>query len=252
MKNQILEELNASKQYEIKLINETKLVELSQRNVAIIEAMIRNDSAYLKSSDINQGRITSKKGNITYSGSTAYWMNQLKLFFENLSNFSYDEIIENAIIAVDRDNSTHLNADKIGRIELKNRLLDINENELLEYLQHPQETNYKLISILAKKTHAETKARENLSFASKFCHYACFYLYPDTQYQDNYSIYDNVLKKILPDYLDFYIPGAKLQDKNYQNYQEIVDLIRVKGIIDTKISRNGFDHLLWYYYKGRS
>lgn len=32
--------------------NEVKLAELTEDNVAIVEAMIRNDSAYIKSSDV--------------------------------------------------------------------------------------------------------------------------------------------------------------------------------------------------------
>lgn len=251
MKNEIIKEIEASKEFNIELIEGTELVKLSQRNVAIVEAMIRNDSAYLKSSDINKGVEKSKKGNIKYTGSTAYWMNQLKLYFENNSSFKYEEIIKNAVQAVDRDNSTHLNADKVGREELSDRIIEL-KDKLIHYLKDPLGTEYELIKILSKKTKAKTKARENVSFASKFCHYACFYLFEGTDYQDNYSIYDNVLMKVLPKYIERFLPEEKLQYKNYEKYQKIVDKIRVKAKVDNQvISRNGFDHLLWYYYKGR-
>lgn len=36
---------------------------------------------------------------------------------------------------------------------------------------------------------------------------------------------------------------------SYREYSEIIDKILDKS--GNKISRNGFDHLLWYYYKGR-
>lgn len=251
MQNNIQKELEASSEFNIDLIEGTVLVKLSQRNVAIVEAMIRNDSAYIKSADVMKGVEISKKGNIKYSGSTAYWMNELKLYYANKTLKSFSEIIENAVHAVDRDNSTHLNADKVGREELTKRIIDCKEN-LEDYLRNPSDSNYELIRILSEKTSAETKARENVSFASKFCHYACFYLFEGTDYQDNYSIYDNVLMNVLPKYMEYYLPGEKLKPKDYIQYQRIVNTIREKGKVDNQIiSRNGFDHLLWYYYKGR-
>ena len=37
--------------------------------------------------------------------------------------------------------------------------------------------------------------------------------------------------------------------KKYDEYQKAVaDIIRVSN---SNVSRNGFDHLLWYYHKGR-
>ena len=36
-------------------------------------------------------------------------------------NYTYEEIIEGIIIAVDNENSTHLNSDKLGRKTVKNR-----------------------------------------------------------------------------------------------------------------------------------
>ena len=44
----------------------------------------------------------------------------------------------------------------------------------------------------------EHKAKTNLSFASKFTHYECFYLFEkDAPRKDSYSICDNVLNKTL-------------------------------------------------------
>src|SRR5574344_1321487 len=81
-----------------------KLAKLTEDNVAIVEAMIRNDSAYIKSSDVN----ASPRGK--YGGSTAYWMAQLKnyLFTNKQNEDTYKIIIENAVNAVDRENSTHI------------------------------------------------------------------------------------------------------------------------------------------------
>lgn len=51
MPNQIEKELKLANQKLLKPIKGTSLVELSLDNVAIVEAMIQNDSAYLKSAD---------------------------------------------------------------------------------------------------------------------------------------------------------------------------------------------------------
>lgn len=106
----------------------------------------------------------------------------------------------------------------------------------------------KLFQEISRITSAEKGARTKPSFASKFCHYACFYIFEGTKYQDNYSIYDRILKTVLPWYLGYFgIEQFNLD--NYRDYRMAVDGIRdVSGI---EISRNGFDHLLWYYHKGR-
>ena len=53
---------------------------------------------------------------------------------------------------------------------------------------------------IASKTSKESGARANPSFASKFCHYACMYLFEDRKEQDNFSIYDGILCKVLPSF----------------------------------------------------
>lgn len=262
MRNNIEMEKEESEKYDFVFIPDSekkvnrKLVELSKRNVAIVEAMIRNDSAYNKSADINKGPSKTYSGK-NYSGSTGYWMTELKKYLakEKTQNKNkYEEIIKNAVIAVDRDNRTHLNSDNVGREEISKRIIAFQPDELKEYLKDPVKTDFKLIKKISEKTQA-TKGRENISFASKFCHYASFYLFEGKPEQDNYSIYDNVLLKILPDYIKYYDLNEKLEKKDYENYWKIIVKIRESAAKKAKqnkpISRNGFDHLLWYYYKGK-
>jgi hypothetical protein len=52
--------------------NGKKIAKLTRDNVAIVEVMIRNDSAYIKSSDVNAALIVGKNGAIKYGGSSAY------------------------------------------------------------------------------------------------------------------------------------------------------------------------------------
>ncbi|MBR6150213.1 MAG: hypothetical protein IKQ25_02935 [Lachnospiraceae bacterium] len=228
-----------------------ELVVLSRDNVAKVEAMIRNDSSYLQSTNKDAKMIIGKNGKVKYGGSSAYWMTMLKeaLLSKNQKlAYPYEQIIEHAVEAVDRENSTHLNADFVGRAEIVKRICSLSRSELLECLRDPEKNELKLFQIIAQKTSAERRARKNASFASKFCHYACFYVFEGTKYQDNYMIYDSILKKVLPRYLDYYeLKRYDLDD--YAQYREAVDAIREASGVE--ISRNGFDHLLWYYHKGR-
>lgn len=92
--------------------------------------------------------------------------------------------------------------------------------------------------------------KPRIAFATKFCHYVCFYVFEGQPEQDNFSIYDNVVAGILPYYaIKYKIDYKKVDFKKYSQYIGLVDeIIRRSG---SNISRNGFDHLLWYYYKGR-
>ena len=251
--NLIQEELKNAESKMLSTIPETDLVALSQENVAIVEAMIQNDSAYLKSSD------KEAAPNDKYRGSTAFWMMRLKEVLINripANEEEYHDILAGTIEAVDRENSTHLNADGIGREEILKRLIQIDQAKLVEYLKDPDGTNLWLINYIAAPTHptgysqrgTPYRARTNVSFASKFCHYACFYLFEGEEEQDNYSIYDYVLKKVLPRYIAYY----GLRDWNLDDYADYRKAVNdIIAAANARISRNGFDHLLWYYFKGR-
>lgn len=246
MLNQIQKELKLANQKSLKPIKGTSLVELSLDNVVMVEAMIQNDSAYLKSADKKAIPQYNKKGKIIYAGSTAYWMSQLKEILVDKQNTNkFESVVAKAVCAVDRENSTHLNADGCGREEITQRIINETPKGLIEKLRA---ADLGLIGIISAKTMAKTKARTNLSFASKFCHYACFYLFEGLPEQDNYSIYDNIVKKALPLYADYYKLTLRSLD-DYSAYQKAIDEIIAKS--NSGISRNGFDHLLWYYFKGR-
>ena len=254
MKNTIQDELELAKSKMIEEVTfqEKTLAKLTRDNVAIVEAMIRNDSAYIHSTDVSAGPVYNGKGEVKYGGSSAYWMTLLKsvLLDEGSCNsYTYEEIIKGAVESVDRENSTHLNADKCGRQEITERIYRFDRNEIINCLKDPDYNDMALIREIARITSAEERARSNPSFASKFCHYACFYVFEGTEYQDNYSIYDRILKTVLPLYLRYYKITQKYDLSDYKDYRQAVDSIREASGIE--ISRNGFDHLLWYYHKGR-
>lgn len=247
MKNKIQCEEDASQQFKFDFIPDSEnLLELSLRNVSLVEAMIRIDSKYCKASDKTAG----PKGK--YGGSTAYWMTELKKYFDSDKRMSnYEPIIKNAVCAVDRENSTHLNADG-GRNVIAKRIAGFDKDYFIESLRN---RSFEFVEKIAAKTSSAKGARSNPSFASKFCHYACLYLFEGIPEQDNFSIYDGILRKVLPLYAKHYeikCVKTKLEhnaDGVYRYYSQLVDSVLEKS--GNKISRNGFDHLLWYYYKGR-
>lgn len=215
-----------------------------------------------------------------YRGSSAFWMHRLGEYygynygnefngFDSVKDYPwyYRFLIYNAVCAVDAENSTHINADKVGRKEITDRIVNY-KDDLLELLKDTK--NYPLIETLSKKTNPNeagntNPARKNFSFATKFCHYACFYIFEnkDVEYRDSYSIYDYIVSNALTTYYGFEDIKPSENDSNekqffvekYRNYQTFIDNLRDNAAKEYKesnpVSRNGFDHLLWYYYKGK-
>ena len=227
-----------------------QIVKLTTDNIARVEAMIMTDSGYAKSGDVNACPTYKRNGEENYSGSTAYWMNQLKNALERNATADLRSIINHAVIAVDKENSTHINSDGVGREQLTNRIMA--KAQSLKSILSNIDSGLKFIEEVAEITTGvdeEHKARTNLSFASKFAHYACFYLFEeDDPGRDNFSIYDYVLNKALPIYIKKYNLDGYDPDSYSSYYKCIGDIIKCSG---EDLSRNGFDHLIWYYYKAR-
>ena len=254
----ISEELLCSQKHLIKKQGDSELVELTVDNVARAEAMIQIDSAYQKAADYRAAPITyprKKTDEFKYGGSTAYWITQLKTILiddnpQSTAGHTFEFVIENAVKTIDRENNTHLNADgQNGRYEISRRIIDNREN-LIPWLCDPKGTDYAIVELIAEKTKGD-KGRKNPSFASKFAHYACFYLFEGTECQDNFSIYDGILRNALPRYLEEYEIENTIIDGDYASYQNAIDELRERAaqLYGEKLSRNGLDHLLWYFHK---
>lgn len=239
-------EIESSKEFMLDTITidyknkKIKIAEISHRNVALVEAFIHNDSDYHVKKDLDEK-------------DSEFWFAKLKevlLNKQKVSKETYYDYIFNAVKRVDASNSTHLNADKVGREEISKRIAKIPKRKLIKYLKYPLKTNYKLFGIIKERTSATVKPRENPSFASKFCTEACFNFFKGTEYEDNYSKFDNIVRKALPYYAAYYnIDIRDLNLSEYYDYQYLIDTIRSKAEIE--ISRYAFDHLLWYYFKAR-
>ena len=222
------------------------LLELSFENVVLIEAIIAHDSNYSKAG--RKDAVPSGK----YKGSTAYWMVELSKYLNSDSKDKkeFERLVTEAVAAVDRENSTHLNVGN-GRDEETRRIIKFGEDRIIETLKN---SSLELFDELVKPVNVSTKngtyKRCNISFASKFCHYLCFWLFEGKPEADNYSIYDNIVKKQLSRYAEKY--NIKYQEESLEDYSYYCTIInQILSKSGNKISRNGFDHLLWYYYKGR-
>jgi len=257
----ILNELELSKDFRFTEIKKG-LVKLSFHNVAIVEAMIENDSMHIKSiseTSIPIIKLDKKTGlkKMVYGGSTAYWASKLKsvLLDGNIvEDLEYRDMIYSIVSSIDRENNTHLNADGVGRNELTDRICSLSKCELVEMLKDRQK-GLTLIKLLSNKTQPESgkRPRTNYSFATKFCHFMCYYLFDD-EAKDNYSIFDSVMNFAIKKYITYYNIDVKGKDlQNYEDFIAIIDKVRECAYNENgdMISRNGLDHLLWFYYRGR-
>lgn len=256
--SKIQKEVEASKQYNLKceeLSDGIHLVKLTQDNVAKVESIIRTDSNYS----------SFKEANYSNDKYSPYWIREMGKHLgqikEEKKEDDFEKIVENVVEKIDKENGTHLTADcikdengtikKSARDFMKDQIIACYKNKtLLNYLKNPDFNKENLIRILSEPTGIKGKGRSHLSFASKFCHYSCYHLFSGEKEQDNYSIYDRYVREALPFYLKKYeINNIKITDKStYKEYQQAIDAILKKA--DEKISRNGFDHLVWYYFKG--
>ena len=87
------------------------------------------------------------------------------------------------------------------------------------------------------------------SFASKYCCYHNTFLYN----RDDYSIYDSVVKKHLPEYATEKLPASKWRKNfNYETFNQYIgDLLDEYGITAATEPqrRRLFDHYVWYKNK---
>lgn len=229
----------------------TGVVIINTKNVSKVLAMISTDSAYRKAMD------KSAEGTNSFNGSSAYWFDRIIQNSNNCS--SIRDAIYHAIIAIDNENSTHLNAvkNKGGVSDDIRRLMAdrIKESQVIEtlikYLKNPDSVQPENVF---ESIACEIKGRTNPSFASKFCH---FFAKAVCEESDEFPIYDSVLFRVLPRYAVLYsIPepallgfnkGCNLQE-SYKAYIELVSALSERSFV----SKTGLDQLLWYYYKGRS
>ena len=209
-------------------------------------------------------RIKDQNNNVTPDPSS-YWFREIHKYEKKDKHFLF--LLIGACHAVNRENSTHLNNKELCEM-VKWIYHNKTPQELIMFLKN------KDLNIIANLRKIK-EIRDNYSFITKFCHYACFYMFDD-EARDNYSIYDKVLSDYIPYYYYHYVilkgrrdkipnneiikmrnefqnngnkdnDGNKKCKNDYKDYVSKIDKI-IKGS-DVKISHNGFDHLLWIYHR---
>jgi hypothetical protein len=252
-----------------------KMPALTRKNADFIEAVVRLDSNYAKDFEIHEPsenydpEENAESSHGKYCGSTAYWFSELMK-----TNCNFRKCILGAVIAIDRTNTTHLEASYDGRKTMRNIICDYcnDYHDLVRMLEVPfkRDKHNHLISLLNQKTIAKKDdgARYNISFATKFCTYAAIFL--DSQIR--YSKYDNIVSDALPTYSKVYLGESKnareykineyqrrnLDDNGnfqyrldvYGKYESaisrILNELRADGIY---LTREEFDHIVWYGLK---
>lgn len=213
----------------------------TDKNIALITAMVNNDSAYRLSFDPKWEKSSAR--------------------FLSKGFPKKDDVLE-AVTLIDQENSTHISSTGSkkgsggGREIVAKYIID--HYESIKSQIKNGET--KVVNELSLKP---VKGRANISFASKFCVYVNRYCFD----RDYYSIVDNVLLQVLPAYEAIYLrrsvdkrkwlrqqEKAKESPFPYDMYNdaigEILDNINKSGYLSAEVSRKEFDLLLWYYYKG--
>lgn len=228
------------------LDEKNSFIALTKYNVELIEFIIQNDSRYRSDADTNNSNSTKSL---------------VRKYKECTDNSEKQYILKKILISIDKQNSTHLSVSGTKKSEKQKNNKGI--DKILDYLCN----TITLSSLDERIKNGDTslvdniaingvEGRYNISFASKFCTYMSRYMYDN---DNNFSIYDNILRQILPYYYYQYVNkdtiltiNNKYMLKNgYENYNnKIAEILSNYKVKNEKISRKDFDHLLWYYYKG--
>ena len=224
-------------------------VKLTKKNAETAEAEIMALSRYQRAYDPSAAPILQEAtgGFKGYRGSTAYWGAVLKdnLLPGKKPAHDLNLAIWYFLSAVNRDNTTHLR--KADKTEINKKLFE-NKDNLLNWLKNPRKTNYAIIRLIGERT--EATGRRNLSFASKFAHYAAAYVFRGKKEEDNFSVYDSRLRRVLPAYCEAYGIKTDPLAGNYPAYQKAIDELREAAAKETGelLTRRELDHLLWFYH----
>lgn len=194
----------------------------------------RNDNGDVELTIDNVG-LAETVYNLFYINST------LENDFTELEEKYSEENLKKVCTRINAENSTHLtNEDKDIICECIYKKCP-NINLLKEELE---KDSYPLIELIrkAQNNNGVSTKKNNYSFATKFCHYACYYLYKneDEKKRDLYPIYDSILSDYVKKSPEYKL-STDTDINKYEDYVKIIDkIISGKGI-----SRNGFDHLIW-------
>ena len=171
-------------------------------------------------------------------------LHELRTFFSQFPTNTNRDIVIHKILLVDFTNSTNLKftssrVEDFSIYELAKQLIEWNIDKDIEKGTHD------IIDKIAAFYNSNI-----FSFATKYCCYHNTLCYN----KDDYSIFDRVVVKTLPQYVDIspgYIDAEK--EKGYSRYHDLITkLIDVYDLHGIKNIRRKIDHFLWYPNKNRN
>lgn len=196
------------------------MIKLTKENAKKARTCIRNDARYKKSSYEEYYEALGKK----------------------LTDYSLDEL-EKIIGYIATANSTRSPKESICALA---KYIYANRNTFLKKLECGD------ISIIEELENVKTPRHEK-SLISKICRYLC-----ELEFEKiNFIINDNVVRSILPYYLDFYDVDKSLWTKKgeiieFDNlpYSKLHNLIEeVRNSVFENLTLGNIDDILWYCYK---
>ncbi len=166
---------------------------------------------------------------------------EYRLIEDVLKKYPNNKTIEDVackIAVIDFTNSTNLRQNKINLYTLAKIITNINFDAKVA------KGDVSLVSDIIRRCPVKL-----YSFASKYCCYHNTFLYN----RDDYSIYDSVVKKHLPEYATEKLPASKWRKNfNYETFNQYIgDLLDEYGITAATEPqrRRLFDHYVWYKNK---
>ena len=166
---------------------------------------------------------------------------EYRLIEDVLKKYPNNKTIEDVackIAVIDFTNSTNLRQNKINLYTLAKIITNI------DFDARVAKGDVSLVSDIISKCPVKL-----YSFASKYCCYHNTFLYN----RDDYSIYDSVVKKHLPEYATEKLPASKWRKNfNYETFNQYIgDLLDEYGITAATEPqrRRLFDHYVWYKNK---
>ena len=166
---------------------------------------------------------------------------EYRLIEDVLKKYPNNKTIEDVackIAVIDFTNSTNLRQNKINLYTLAKIITNI------DFDAEVAKGDVSLVSDIISKCPVKL-----YSFASKYCCYHNTFLYN----RDDYSIYDSVVKKHLPEYATEKLPASKWRKNfNYETFNQYIgDLLDEYGITAATEPqrRRLFDHYVWYKNK---
>lgn len=166
--------------------------------------------------------------------------NEEKIIHDVLNRFPKNDdinVIAMKIAVIDVTNSTQLSRykNKISLYEIANVILNIDNFD-----ERVKNGDPELVNIISK-----SNGKINLfSFASKYCTYHNNEIYE----KDDYSIFDSVVRRMLPKYSNISFSQIEKWRRNhdYKSFNDSITILLDNNNIHIKFRKRKFDHFLWF------